>query len=700
MKRKNNTIKVNNLILVVVVVSFFAIGYKLFSVALNEKTDGINLKEFVAHRNTAKEILKAKRGSIYSSDNEMLAQSINSYTVIAYLDPRRTTNDDNPQHVVNKQDTAEKLSAVLNMDVERILYLLNFDGYQVELGPNGRGISELTKKQIESLDLPGIDFIETYKRYYNMGTFASYILGYAQNDDYNNTNGMMGIEFYYNDELNGEDGYTIYQKDAYGYTIPNTTPITTPADDGDDIYLTIDSKMQMFVENGIQEISANNELEWLTFSVMDAKTGAILASGSNPTFNPNEKIITNYLNPLTSYTYEPGSTMKIFSFLAAMENGLYDGDEKYKSGTIPVDDALIKDFNGRGWGEITYDEGFSYSSNVAATNLALKVGKDKLYNYYASLGFGRKTGITLPTEYPGSIDFTYKTELATASFGQGITTTPIQNLQALSILTNDGIEIQPYIVEKMVDRATGEVTYQHERKELGKKASKDHVDKMLSMMYDVVYSNKTDALYYKTDSVVLVGKTGTAQFAGSNGVYENGKYDYVRSFAGVFPYENPQYIIYVSVKRYKGVYKDFAHMVTKVVDEIAKYKNLSELTVDQEKDKIVQVDNYNSMDIDRVEEKLKNNNLNVIKLGTGKYVVKQFPPKDSKVVVGNKVFLVSNKNDYVMPDIMGWSFNEVDTLCKLIGLQLKYKGSGRVISYNIPVDTVISKDMLLEIELN
>ena len=170
-----------------------------------------------------------------------------------------------------------------------------------------------------------------------------------------------------------------------------------------------------------------------------------------------------------------------------MENGKYDGTKKYKSGTLKVDDALIKDFNGRGWGTITFDTGFANSSNVAATTLALEIGREKLYNYYTDLGFGKKTGITLPNEGSGDIDFTYKTEVATASFGHGITTTPIQNLQALSIFANEGIQIQPYIVEKIVNSKTGEVTYQHERTELGRKASKENTKHVLDLMYDVVF---------------------------------------------------------------------------------------------------------------------------------------------------------------------------------------------------------------------
>ena len=703
MKRKNNTINVSKLIFVVLVLSFFSIVIKLAFVSLAKETDGINLTSFVENRNTEKEILKAERGTIYSADGEILAQSVNSYTVIAILSESRTKNPDKPEHVVNKEETATSLANILGVNPEIILKRLN-DGvnngaYQVELRPYGHNINSLVKKQIEALDLPGIEFIEGTKRYYPKSTLAPYIIGYARGNDKGEIVGEMGIEAYYDKELQGEDGYTIYQKDAYGYTMPNTTTITEPAKPGQDIYLTIDSQIQLFVENGIKDITANNNMEWLTFSVMDAKTGAIVATGSNPTFNLNELKIESYLNPLTTYQYEPGSTMKIFSFLAAMEEGKYDGAAIYESGTIRVDDAIIKDFNGKGWGPISYDEGFSYSSNVAATLLALDIGREKLYNYYASLGFGKKTGITLPNEASGDIDFTYRTEVATASFGQGITTTPIQNLQALSILTNEGIELQPYIVEKIVNSETGEVTYEHERKELGQKASKENIDKILSLMYDVVYSDKTDAKFYKTENVTLIGKTGTAEFAGSNGKYMSGKYDYVRSFAGVFPYENPQYIIYVSVKKYDGNYKEFAHMVTKVVEEIAKYKNITELIEKVDNNKIIALNNYINTETTTTEEKLKKLNLSIVKLGNGKYIINQYPTKGKVVLSGTKVFLVTNDNNYIMPDIINWSSSEVITLCKLMSLDYKTIGSGNVISYSIPAGTLITKDMKLEITL-
>ncbi len=699
MKRKKTTVNISLVIFIVLILSFFSIVIKLSMVSLRKTTDGIDLKQFMDNRNTETEVLPATRGTIYSTDGEVLAQTINSYTVVAYLSEARTKDENNPQHVVDKDRTAEELSGILGMSKEYILKLLNTDGYQVELGPGGRDINIVLKRQIEALNLPGIGFIESKKRYYPMTNFASYIIGYAKKSDDNELVGEMGVESYYDDILSGKDGYTIYQKDAYGYTMPNTTTITEPAENGEDIYLTIDSKIQMFVENGIKNITDNNKMDWITFTVADAKTGAIVASGSSPNFNLNTKDnITSYLNPLTSYAYEPGSTMKIYSWLAAMENNQYNGKSTYKSGTIKVDDATIKDFNGVGWGTINFDYGFVMSSNVGATNLGLKLGREKLHDYYSSLGFGKKTGLTLPNELSGDIGFVYRTELATASFGQGITTTPAQNIQALTLLTNDGIELQPYIIEKTVNSETGEVTYQHERTELGRKASAENAAYMRKLMYDVVYSGKTDAMFYKTENVSLIGKTGTAQLVGSNG-YATGTYDYIRSFAGMFPYEDPQYIIYVSVKKYTGSYRDFARMVKKVVEEVAKYKNITELIEKVDNNKIIEVNNYISTDATVTEEKLKALNLTVIRLGNGKYIINQYPEKGSTILVGSKVFLLTNDETYTMPNMVGWSSSEATTLCHLLGIKYKISGYGFVKEQSVEEGTEINSDTEITITL-
>ena len=703
MKRKNTTINVNIWMFIVLVVSFFSIVIKLSMISLQEKTDGINLTEFTKNRNTTKEVLKAKRGTIYSSNNEILAHSVNSYTLIAYLSESRTTDPDNPHHVVDKEGTATALAKVLNADREYLLDRLNYGvaqkKYQVQFGIYSLNINTITKNQIEALGLPGIDFIEGTKRFYPNSSLAPYIIGYARSKDDGPIVGEMGIEAYYDKKLQGKDGYTEYERDASGYRMPHSVPIVEPAEPGQDIYLTLDTQMQLFVENGINELTQDLKMDWLTISIMDAKTGAILATGSTPSFNLNELEITSYLNPLTSYQYEPGSTMKIFSFLAAMENGKYDGSKKYKSGTLRVDDAIIKDFNGRGWGTITFDTGFANSSNVAATTLALDVGREKLYNYYASLGFGKKTGITLPGELSGDIDFTYKTELATASFGHGITTTPIQNLQALSLLANGGIAVQPYIVEKIVNSETGEVTYQHERIELGRKASEANTKKILELMYDVVYKGPTDGKFFRSKEVTIVGKTGTAQIPGPNGKYLTGYYDYIKSFAGVFPYEDPQYVVYVSVKKLQGNFRGVANMTTKIVEEIAKYKNIGSTVEQIDTTKIITLDNFISTETITTEDKLKKQGITVIKLGNGKYIINQYPEKGTKVLVGNKLFLLTNDSEYKMPNVIGWSSSEVITLCKLLDIEYTITGNGIVTKTSIAPDTLITKDTKIEITL-
>ena len=532
-----------------------------------------------------------------------------------------------------------------------------------------------------------------------MGDFASYLVGYTLKDDAGKVTGKMGIESYYNQELAGKDGQTSYQTDTYGYKLPNSKEVTDEAVAGANIYLTIDNNIQLFVEQELKDLAENYEMSWATLTVADAKTGAILASGSVPSFDPNKLNITNYLNPLVSYAYEPGSTMKIFSFMAAMEAGIYDGNKTYQSGTIQVDDATIKDFNTVGWGEITFDSGFAYSSNVAATNLALELGRDRLISFYEKCGFGALTNITLPDEVAGDIDVVYKTELATASFGQGITTTPIQNIQALTMLANDGVMLKPYIVEKIVDPNTNEVLYEGKKEELGQIVSVATAEKMRSLMYDVVYSGKTDASMFKPDTIEIIGKTGTAQIANPNGGgYLTGTYDYVRSFATLFPADEPQYIVYFSVKQFQGPFKEVTQAIADIIDEIAKYKNLVEAVI-SDQSKIYLMDNFLNLDTTKSLEKLKNLNLRIITMGDGNVITKQYPNEGSEVISDSLIIFKTNSNNYIMPDLTNFTRSEVVTFCNFIGINYKITGEGLVSATSIPVGSPIDLNTTLEITL-
>lgn len=719
MKNKNNTVKVSKIILIGIVFLFALIIVKMLYISVTNKAElnGMNLKTFASNRDTLKQTLYANRGTIYDVNGEILAQNVNSYTVIAYLNSNRTTNDKNPQHVVDKEYTATELEKVFiankitNMSKDYILNLLNTKikncdtndactekaPYQVELGPGGRGITELIKEDIEELDLPGIDFIQSTKRYYKMGNFASYIVGYSKKNNAGELVGEMGIEAYYDKELKGKNGYSEYQVDAYGYQIPNTPSITDEPLNGSDIYLTLDNTIQLKLESIVKELTDMYSMSWITFSVADAKTGAILGTASSPNFNPNTLEIESYLTPLTQYAYEPGSTMKIFSFMAAMENNVYQGDEQYQSGTIKVGDITIKDFNGVGWGTITYDEGFAYSSNVAATKLAQKMGKAKLKNYYDTAGFGTKTGIELPNESSGKIAFNYEVELSNASFGQGILTTPVQTIQALTAISNDGMMLKPYIVSKIVNPDTNEITYQGEKTEVRTIASHETIEKMKSLMYDVVYSGKTDAKFFKPEKVSLIGKTGTAQIASKNGGYLSGTYDYIRSFVGLFPAEEPEYIVHISVKQLVGSFKVVANKVADLVDDIASYKNITDKK-DEEHLTVISMPNVINKSTEMALTTLESLNLKTIVLGEGTTIINQYPYKDEKVNKDGLILLLTNKDTYRMPNILNWSYADVKNLCNFINLNCQYEGYGYVTDYSIKSNEIINQKDVLNIK--
>ncbi len=700
MKKKRSKVKVNKIFIVIFFFAFFCAIIKLSYVALSPVVDGTNLADFVSDRNTTKETLYASRGNIYDIYGETLAKNVNSYTLVAFLSESRTTDPDNPRHVVDKEKTAEALAKVLDMDYEYALERLNIsNAYQVEFGLAGRDLSENKKAEIEALDLPGIGFISGSKRYYKQGRAASYIIGYAKTSDEGEIVGEMGIESYYNEELKGTDGETMYQKDAYGYQMGEAFYTIDPIS-GSDIYLTLDSQIQLILEDALNTLEENNEFAWATFTVMDADTGAIVGSASSPDFNPNTlEGLTNYVNPLVGYTYEPGSTMKIFSWLAAMENGIYDGEEEFVSGSIEVPGATIYDFNNTGWGTINYDTGFAYSSNVGATNLALKLEEKepgKLKDFYESLGFGTKTGIELPGEESGVLRLTYTSEIATASFGQGITTTPIQTLQALSILTNDGVMLKPYIVDKIVDE-NGNITYEGSKTELGRKVSSKSITKINELMYDVVYNGLSTI--WQPSNVTLIGKTGTAQIAGENG-YLTGNNNYIRSFAGIFPYEDPEYIIYISVKQIDGGSNAVASVTKQAVESIANYANITTTKQEDNATEVINLASYISGDITTTTEELERLNLKVIKIGNGTTIINQYPLKNTKVLVGSKVFLLTNNSEYTMPDIKGWSSSEVMNFCNLIGLNYTFSGYGTVTSFNLPVGEIIDLTKTLEVTLS
>ena len=696
--KKENKVKISNLLLIFTLFLFVILGTRVSFIGLSKEVDNINIQELASKRTTQTTILKASRGTIYDNSKNVLAQDVSSYTLIAYLDPKRTENENKPRHVVDKENTALVLSKLLDMDKDLILTYLNKEGvYQTEFGVKGRGLTELEKDTIKAANLPGIDFIETKKRYYPYGKFLSYLIGYAKEDENGNVKGEMGVEKYYNKELTGVNGKTVYQKDLKGYKIASTKEITEEKQDGVNIHLTIDNNIQFFLEEAVNKSKEKYEYDELDIIVADAKTGEILGYTSTPSFDPNIRDITNYLDPNSGIAFEPGSTMKIYTFMSALETGVYKGSDTYMSGSFEAKDkTVIRDWNRVGWGRITYDQGFIYSSNTAVVNIMDKyLDANSLKTYFKRLGFGSKTGISLPGEVSGKVDFKYETEVFNASFGQGITTTPIQHIKALTSISNDGELLSPYIVKK-IEYSDGTVK-ENSRNSLGQVASSQTVEYMKNLMWHTINDPDGAAHAYCIDGFNIIGKTGTAQIASTGGLgYLSGNKDVIRSIALMFPKDNPEIIIYGAVKRSETV-NALSEPVKEIIQNVAKYKNIYKEQENNGKKEDIIIENYINYKTSDVLNKLNELKLNIIKIGEGDTIINQYPI-NSKVTNNQKIFLFTNGNTN-MPNLIGYSRSDAEVLLNYLNINYSIKGNGYIVSQSIEPGSEINNDTKLELVL-
>ena len=665
--------------------------------ALASKIDGIDIKAFSSSLKTVKNEIKASRGSIFDSNGNILAQNVSSYTVVAYLSKTHTP------YVTDKAMVAKQLAPLIGMTEDAIMTLLNKDLYQVELGPGGRNISQLLKDQIAALNIPGIDFTSSMKRYYSNGNYASYIIGYSKPDAKGIEQGEMGIEKYYNNYLTGIDGFSEYTADRLGTKIANTKEIVQKETDGSDVYLTLDTNIQLFVEQAVKTMYDTALPEWATVVVADAKTGAILGSSSVPSFNPNIRDITNYLNPLTSIAYEPGSTMKIFTYMAALETGKYNGTDTYSSGSIKFGDDTIKDWNKGGWGTITYDQGFALSSNVAVSTMFQRglVTKKTLKDYYTKLGFGSLTGITLPNEVKGTINFKYDIETANATFGQGINTTTIQNIQALTAVSNNGIILSPYIVDRIVSK-NGEIVYQGGKNEIERVASEATVNKVKELMKNVMVGTSETCTGYRyyLPQYGMIGKTGTAQISDTvNGGYLTGYNDYIRTFAGIFPGDNPQIIIYAAMKKGSNASIVMADSIKSITESIGKYLNINQDQSNSVENVSYTLPSYINKNIIDVTKDLQAHGINPIIIGNGTKVINQYPTRNTVVTYIDKTILLTNSSETLIPNFTGWSRKDFTEYALLAGIKYEITGSGYVSSQSIGVNTKYNNTDVMKVVL-
>ena len=324
-----------------------------------------------------------------------------------------------------------------------------------------------------------------------------------------------------------------------------------------------------------------------------------------------------------------------------------------------------------------------------------------LRQYFKKLGFGKKTGIEIPNESRGNLEFKYETEIYNAGFGQGITTTPIQNVKAMTPLTNDGMLLEPYLISKIVDSETGEVVLENKRTEIERVASTDTANKMMKLMDDTVNGIGNTGSGYRIDSGELIGKTGTAQIANEkSGGYLNGKDDIISSFSGVYPKSNPRVIIYASVKRPSGgSQKPISNAVKEIVNNLSKYYGNDDSSNKVEINDY-KVKNYVNKKLDKVKLELESNKINYVVLGQGDKIVKQTPSSGDVITTNDTVYLITNDSNITVPSVVGLSSKVAKSILNNLGIKVKLDGVGYVSTQSVAESTQISDGMEIILTLN
>ncbi|MGE7927191.1 penicillin-binding protein [Lysinibacillus xylanilyticus] len=693
---------------------FFLLFSRMFMLQATGEVEGQELAARAAAKYSKESAITASRGKIYDANGQVIAEDTLSYRLIAVVNEKATTDAKKPRHVVNAEKTAKILAEYIPMDEDKIykqLTRVNDKGekpYQVEFGSAGRGISHETMTKIKAEKLPGVLFVNDLKRYYPNGIFASHLIGFALKEENKDgtftTKGKMGLELTYNKELTGKDGKVEYETDAFSYLLPNSEKMVTPAKDGDDIYLTLDKTIQSFLEEAMSSVEKEYNPESMTAIVADPKTGKILAMSQRPTFNPDTREGENmkWLNEAIEETIEPGSTMKTFTLASAIDTGVWDPNAWYMSGQYRVLDRVIKDHNnGRGWGPITYLEGFQRSSNTAMAHLLKLIGEDVFFDYLERFGFGKKTGIDLPNEATGTLLSNYPVERVTTTFGQGSTVTPIQLIQALSAIANEGKMMQPYVIDRIVDPSTGKTIKKHEPVVKGQPVSADTAKQVKEILASTLTAKEGTAKDFILNDYEVAGKTGTAQIPLGNGRYSWGANEFLYSFLGMAPADNPQLIMYVSVKRPKLKGNELGSVpVSKIFNPVMlnslKYLNVNPEDVKHVDDTSIQ--DYTGQSAEAIQVELTNDGLQPVIVGSGGKIIDQYPKGHQKLVKGNFVFL-KTEGDVTLPDFTNWSLRNVLAFKSMANLEIEVVGEGFVASQSVSAGTVISDSSPIVVKL-
>lgn len=574
-----------------------------------------------------------KRGEIVDRNGVALATNMSAPTV--YIVPRQ---------IKNPADTAEKLANTLNVNVQEVYQQITKKS-SIERLKAGRKISNDKAKEVENLNLPGVYIAEDSKRYYPFGSYLSHVLGFTGADN----QGLTGLELSYDKELAGERGSVQFYSTAKGERMKNMPDDYQAPIDGLDLVLTVDSQVQTILERELDNAQAKYDPDGLIAIAMNPNNGEILGMASRPNFDPSnfQNVAPEIYNrnlPVWS-TYEPGSTFKIITLAAALEEGKVnlDKDSFYDRGHVEVGGASLRCWKKGGHGSQSFLEVVQNSCNPGFVELGERLGKDKLFQYIHDFGFGQKTGIDLQGEGTGilfNLDKVGPVELATTAFGQGVSVTPIQQVAAVSAAINGGTLYQPYVAKELVDSETGEVVMKKspvaKHKVISEKTSKE-----LRYALESVVAQGTGKNAF-IDGYRVGGKTGTAQKAQGGRYLEN---NHIVSFIGFAPADDPQIVVYVAVDNPKGTIQFGGTVAAPIVGNIIE-DSMRALNVEPRKKQIEKELTWLDKplievpDLIGLEKKDLSSQLVDLKIeinGNGQKVVKQAPNPGAKVEEGSTI---------------------------------------------------------------
>lgn len=670
----------------------FFVGW-FFYLSVFQTYKGENMLAFAEEeRWKAVSTLKAERGEIYDRFGQPIAINIPSYRIVAVLKLGGERVEGKTLMPDAFAEAAKQLATVIPMTEADILKRLeqNKDRGQIEFGVPGRDLTVEQKEEIEAFEIPGVTFVEEPKRYYPNKVFASSVVGYAQKIDQNGRIelvGELGIEKSLNDVLSESYGLYRFEKDLAGRQIVSSDEqLKIDPEDGADVQLTLDHRIQQLLDTKMEELYQEYKPKNATAIIMDPKTGEIIALSDRPSFDPNTREISSYSNFSVSSRFEPGSTMKIFTLAAAINEGVYNPNELYKSGSYKYGKTVFNDYNITGWGTIPMVEGVWHSSNVAFSILANeRLGLSRYEDYFNAFKFDQRTGVDLPGEVNSQFDFESPLNVLITAWGQSTAVTPMQILQATSAIATDGTMKQPHVIKKVVNRETGETIRTTNPKVVGQPITAEAAKQTREALDGVVNSDVGTGQLYALNNYRVIGKTGTAQIA------ENGKYlsgQYIHSFVGMAPEDDPELVMYIAVDRPNSDSSTtgpriMAPLFKDVMDVALRYRSVEPDKQAKSIDASTKTTtSFVDQGRDDAVKEAKAAAFTPVALGNGETVTAQSPVEGQPYVVGERL-LLKTADSFAMPTLKGWSLRDVKRLATLYQLNLEIDGTGFVTSQSI-----------------